>query len=164
MVVCAPLGGRWAIMGIGSLHFFWVKMVVEKALEAHVEAGLRLCSGKPKVGAAGISACRACYGGTTGTWWPPVNGSAAFGGASDEARFQPSYLHGRCGLLERWARARGPAGLACAMNASVSSTTPSCDRKRASKKSWGVSDQDLSDPRRVDPHVQRIPDWAKRML
>ena len=81
MVVGADPGGCWTTVSLGSLHILWVKSVVKKALEA----GPRWCSGKPKVGAAAISACRACYGGTTGTRWPPVNGSAAFAGACGSA-------------------------------------------------------------------------------
>ena len=34
MVIGAGPGGRWMTMGTGRLHFFWVKLVVERALEA----------------------------------------------------------------------------------------------------------------------------------
>ena len=43
MVKGAPLSGRLATMGTGSLHLFWVKLVVERALEACP----RWYSGKP---------------------------------------------------------------------------------------------------------------------
>ena len=63
MVIGAGLGGRWMTMDTGRLHFFWVKLVVERALEACP----RWCSAKPEADAAAASACRACCGVTTGT-------------------------------------------------------------------------------------------------
>ena len=68
-------------MGTGSLHFFWVKLVVERALEAFP----RWCSAKPEADAAAASACRACCGVTTGTCWSLVDDSAAFAGACGSA-------------------------------------------------------------------------------
>ena len=57
------LGGRWTTMGTCNLHLFWVKLVVEKALEAFP----RWCSAKPEAVVAATSACRACYSGTVRT-------------------------------------------------------------------------------------------------
>ena len=64
-------------VGLGSPHILRVKSVVERALEACP----RWYSGKPEADAAAASACRACNGGTTGTCWPLVDGSAALAGA-----------------------------------------------------------------------------------
>ena len=68
-------------MGTGSLPFFWVKLVVEKA----VEACPRWCCEKPEAVIAAASACRACCGVTTGTCWSLVDDSAAFAGACRSA-------------------------------------------------------------------------------
>ena len=43
VIIDAGLGGRWTTMVTGSIHIFWVKLVVEKALEADPS----WCSGKP---------------------------------------------------------------------------------------------------------------------
>ena len=40
MVIGAGLGGRWTTMGTGSLHFFWVKLVVERALSRPARGGV----------------------------------------------------------------------------------------------------------------------------
>ena len=44
IVIGATPNGRWTTVGTGSLHFFWVKFVVEKALEACP----RWCYAKPE--------------------------------------------------------------------------------------------------------------------
>ena len=81
IVIGARLGGRWTSMGTGSLHFFWVKLVVERALEDCP----RWCSAKSEADAAAASACRACCGVTTGTCWPLVDGRVVFLGVCTSA-------------------------------------------------------------------------------
>ena len=81
MVIGACPGGHLTTVGLGSKHILRVKLVVERGLEA----GPRRCSDKAKADATAASACKACCGVTTGTWWPPADGSAAFAGACRSA-------------------------------------------------------------------------------
>ena len=61
-------------MGTGSLPFFWVKLVVEKA----VEACPRWCHAKPEAVIAAASGCRACYSGTVRTCRALTDGQLGF--------------------------------------------------------------------------------------
>ena len=76
IVIGAAFGGRCTTVSLHGRHLLFVKLVVERALEACP----RWCSAKPEADAAAASACRACCGVTTGTCWPLVDGSAALAG------------------------------------------------------------------------------------
>ena len=81
IVIGAAFGGRCKTVSLHGRHLLFVKLVVEKALEA----GARWCSGKPKADATAAYACRACCGVTTGTCWPLVDGRIVFLGLCTSA-------------------------------------------------------------------------------
>ena len=74
IVIDATPNGRWTTVGTGSLHFFCVKFVVQKALEACP----RWCYAKPEAVIAAASGCRACYSGTVRTCRALTDGQLGF--------------------------------------------------------------------------------------
>ena len=81
VAVHAPLGGRWTTMGTCNLHLFWVKLVVEKALEAFP----RWCSAKPEAVVAAASARRAWCRGSVRTCRALTDGQLGFAGCCELA-------------------------------------------------------------------------------
>ena len=82
IVIGAAFGGRCTTVSLHARHLLFVKSVVEKALEGRP----RWCSDKPNVDVPATSAWSACCGGTTGIWWPLVDGGIGFVGLRASGR------------------------------------------------------------------------------